>query len=79
MSEVMADILGTIRTTRTSPNAVTNGRGSRQDRRKDHPVNLVPEGGKKPAAEQQAQFGACSLFRIRGLGIKGVAEPRFGG
>ena len=31
--------------------------------------------------EQQVkpQFGAGSLFRIRGLGIRGVEEPRFGG
>ena len=27
----------------------------------------------------QPQFGAGSLFRIRGLGIRGIAEPRFAG
>ena len=30
-------------------------------------------------AEQKPQFGAGSLFRIRGLGIAGLPEPRFGG
>lgn len=25
------------------------------------------------------QFGAGALFRITGLGVRGVAEPRFGG
>jgi len=29
--------------------------------------------------EAKPQFGAGSLFRIRGLGIKGVPEPRFAG
>ena len=31
------------------------------------------------AREARPQFGAGSLFRIRGLGIRGVPEPRFGG
>ena len=31
------------------------------------------------APESKPQFGAGSLFRITGLGIKGVAEPRFAG
>ena len=31
------------------------------------------------AKQVQPQFGAGSLFRIRGLGIRGSAEPRFGG
>jgi L-arabinonolactonase len=31
------------------------------------------------AAETKPQFGAGSLFRITGLGIRGVPEPRFGG
>jgi sugar lactone lactonase YvrE len=31
------------------------------------------------AAEVKPQFGAGSLFKITGLGIKGVPEPRFGG
>lgn len=31
------------------------------------------------AHEARPQFGAGSLFRIRGLGIRGVPEPRFGG
>ena len=31
------------------------------------------------AKQVRPQFGAGSLFRIRGLGIKGVAEPRFAG
>jgi sugar lactone lactonase YvrE len=31
------------------------------------------------AVEARPQFTAGSLFRIRGLGIKGVPEPRFGG
>ena len=31
------------------------------------------------AAQAKPQFGAGSLFRIRGLGIRGVPEPRFGG
>lgn len=31
------------------------------------------------AAETKPQFAAGSLFRIRGLGIKGLPEPRFGG
>lgn len=31
------------------------------------------------AKQLKPQFGAGSLFRIRGLGIKGIAEPRFGG
>lgn len=31
------------------------------------------------AKQLKPQFGAGSLFRIRGLGIKGSAEPRFGG
>lgn len=30
------------------------------------------------AAETKPQFGAGSLFRIKGLGIKGMPEPRFG-
>jgi L-arabinonolactonase len=30
------------------------------------------------AVEAKPQFGAGSLFRIRGLGIRGVPEPRFG-
>jgi sugar lactone lactonase YvrE len=30
-------------------------------------------------ADVKPQFGAGSLFRITGLGIKGVAEQRFGG
>ena len=30
-------------------------------------------------AEAKPQFGAGSLFRIRGLGIRGVPEPRFAG
>ena len=29
--------------------------------------------------QMQPQFGAGALFRIRGLGIKGIEEPRFGG
>jgi L-arabinonolactonase len=29
--------------------------------------------------EIKPQFGAGSLFRITGLGIQGVPEPRFGG
>lgn len=29
--------------------------------------------------ETKPQFGAGSLFRITGLGIQGVPEPRFGG
>jgi len=31
------------------------------------------------ARQVKPQFGAGSLFRIRGLGIKGLPEPRFGG
>ncbi|WP_299692208.1 SMP-30/gluconolactonase/LRE family protein [uncultured Tateyamaria sp.] len=31
------------------------------------------------AKQSKPQFGAGSLFRIRGLGIKGVPEPRFAG
>ena len=31
------------------------------------------------AKEVKPQFGAGSLFRIRGLGIQGIAEPRFAG
>lgn len=31
------------------------------------------------AAEAKPQFAAGSLFRIRGLGIKGIEEPRFAG
>jgi L-arabinonolactonase len=31
------------------------------------------------AVETKPQFGAGSLFRITGLGIRGVPEPRFGG
>ena len=31
------------------------------------------------ASQVQPQFGAGSLFRIRGLGIRGCAEPRFEG
>lgn len=31
------------------------------------------------ARQVQPQFGAGSVFRIRGLGIRGCAEPRFGG
>lgn len=31
------------------------------------------------AEESKPQFGAGSLFRVRGLGIQGVPEPRFGG
>jgi sugar lactone lactonase YvrE len=31
------------------------------------------------AKQVQPQFGAGGLFRIRGLGISGVEEPRFGG
>ena len=31
------------------------------------------------AAEMKPQFGAGSLFKITGLGIRGVPEPRFGG
>jgi L-arabinonolactonase len=31
------------------------------------------------AAEAKPQFGAGSLFRIRGLGIRGLPEPRFAG
>lgn len=31
------------------------------------------------ARQMQPQFGAGSLFRIRGLGIRGLAEPRFAG
>jgi sugar lactone lactonase YvrE len=31
------------------------------------------------AVEAKPQFGAGALYRIRGLGIKGVPEPRFGG
>ena len=31
------------------------------------------------AKQVQPQFGAGGLFRIRGLGIRGFAEPRFGG
>jgi sugar lactone lactonase YvrE len=30
-------------------------------------------------AEQRPQFGAGSLFRVRGLGIRGIPEPRFAG
>jgi sugar lactone lactonase YvrE len=30
-------------------------------------------------AEAKPQFGAGSLFRVRGLGIRGVPEPRFAG
>jgi sugar lactone lactonase YvrE len=29
--------------------------------------------------QQKPQFGAGGLFRIRGLGIQGIEEPRFGG
>jgi L-arabinonolactonase len=29
--------------------------------------------------EVRPQFGAGSLFRIRGLGIRGLPEPRFAG
>jgi L-arabinonolactonase len=31
------------------------------------------------AVEAKPQFGAGSLFRVTGLGIQGVPEPRFGG
>jgi L-arabinonolactonase len=31
------------------------------------------------AAETKPQFGAGSLFRVKGLGIKGVPEPKFAG
>lgn len=31
------------------------------------------------AKQVQPQFGAGGLFRICGLGIRGFAEPRFGG
>jgi len=31
------------------------------------------------AVETKPQFGAGGLFRVRGLGIRGVPEPRFGG
>ncbi len=31
------------------------------------------------AVEAKPQYGAGALYRIRGLGIKGVPEPRFGG
>lgn len=31
------------------------------------------------AADAKPQFGAGSLFRVTGLGIRGVPEPRFGG
>jgi len=31
------------------------------------------------AAESKPQFGAGGLFRVRGLGIQGVPEPRFAG
>jgi L-arabinonolactonase len=31
------------------------------------------------AVEAKPQFGAGSLFRITGLGIRGIPEPRFGG
>ncbi len=31
------------------------------------------------AQQLRPQFGAGSLFRIRGLGIQGIPEPRFGG
>lgn len=31
------------------------------------------------AVETRPQFGAGSLFRIRGLGIRGIPEPRFAG
>ncbi len=31
------------------------------------------------AAETKPQFGAGNVFKITGLGIKGVPEPRFGG
>ena len=30
-------------------------------------------------AEVKPQFGAGSLFRVTGLGIRGVPEPRFAG
>tara|TARA_B100001939_G_scaffold249256_1_gene216296 strand:+ start:19 stop:228 length:210 start_codon:yes stop_codon:yes gene_type:complete len=29
--------------------------------------------------EDRPQFGAGSLFKVTGLGIRGVPEPRFGG
>ena len=29
--------------------------------------------------EDHPQFGAGSLFKLTGLGIQGVPEPRFGG
>ena len=56
MSEARADILGKIRTTRTSAYAVTNDLGPMQARLQDHPINLIPRRGKKPTEEQQAQF-----------------------
>lgn len=31
------------------------------------------------AKQMKPQFGAGSLFRIRGLGIRGLPEPRFAG
>jgi sugar lactone lactonase YvrE len=31
------------------------------------------------AVEAKPQFGAGALYRIRGLGIRGVPEPRFAG
>ena len=31
------------------------------------------------AKQVQPQFGAGALFRIRGLGIRGIEEPRFAG
>jgi L-arabinonolactonase len=31
------------------------------------------------AVEAKPQFGAGALFRVTGLGIRGIPEPRFGG
>ena len=47
-------------------------------RQQANPQRIVQPQVQQPRA-QQPQFGAGSLFKITGLGIKGVPEPRFGG
>lgn len=56
MSTARSDILGKIRTSRGSPNAVKNTIGTMEHRIQNHPVNLIPERGKKPEKQRIDQF-----------------------
>lgn len=56
MKNARTDILTKIKSTRSAPDAVTNELGSMRARLQDHPVNLIPERGKRDSAAQVGQF-----------------------